>query len=81
MRLARELQPDVILMDFSMPRMNGLEATRAIHGEHPGIRIIGLSMYEEAEQLAAMRAAGAAAYVTKSGPPDALLRAIREQRA
>jgi len=74
---ARRLLPDVILMDFRMPRMNGAETTRVIHTQHPGVRIIGLSMYEEADRAAAMMKAGAAAYVTKSGRPEALLAAIR----
>lgn len=78
---ARELQPDVILMDFSMPGMNGVEATRIIHAERPRIRIIGLSMYAEVERAAAMRDAGAVAYLSKSGRSDALLEAIRQTRA
>ncbi len=79
--LARRLRPDVVLMDFSMPRMDGVEATRTIHGELPEIRIIGLSMYEEADRASAMRHAGAVAYLTKSGKPDVLLAAIRSAAA
>jgi PAS domain S-box-containing protein len=75
--LARAINPDVILMDISMPKMNGIEATRAIHPDQPNIRIIGLSMFDAADQAAAMLEAGAAAYLTKSGNSDALLSAIR----
>ena len=77
---ARELRPDVILMDFGMPQMNGVEATRIIHKEFPKIRIIGLSMYEEADRAAAMLEAGATAYLSKSGRSEVLLHAIREIR-
>jgi two-component system NarL family response regulator len=74
---ARRLLPDVILMDLSMPRMDGIEATHAIHAEMPRIRIICLSMCTRAESAARMLAAGAIAYVTKSGRPEILLAAIR----
>jgi len=74
---AHELLPNVILMDFSMPRMDGVEATRKIHAELPDIRIIGLSMYEEADRAKAMLEAGAAGYVTKSAELEELLAAIR----
>ncbi len=75
--LARKLLPEIILMDVSMPGMNGIEATRIIHAELPDIRIIGLSMFAEDERAAAMRAAGAADYLTKSGPADTLIASIR----
>jgi PAS domain S-box-containing protein len=76
--LAAKLIPEVILMDMSMPKLNGIEATRIIHNEFPEIRIIGLSMFEEAERAQAMREAGAVHYMTKSGASDALIAAIRE---
>jgi CheY-like chemotaxis protein len=75
--LTAKLLPDVILMDMSMPKLNGVEATRIIHNEYPEISIIGLSMFEEAERAQAMRDAGAVQYVMKSGAADMLLAAIR----
>ncbi len=77
-RMAGDLQPDVILMDLSMPRLNGVEATRLIRREWPSIRVIGLSMFDERDGSMRMREAGAVGYVTKSGKPEVLIRAIRE---
>ncbi len=75
--LAQELLPDVILMDMNMPKLNGIEATRILHNEFPDIRVIGLSMFEEVDRSQAMRDAGAISYVTKSGPVEELVNAIR----
>jgi signal transduction histidine kinase len=78
---AREFQPDVILMDISMPKMNGIEATRIISSELPHIRIIGLSMHDKQDQADRMIEAGASAYCTKHGSTDLLLSAIRTATA
>jgi PAS domain S-box-containing protein len=75
---ARHIHPDIILMDFSMPQMDGVEATRRIHEEMPEIRIIGLSMYEERDRSAAMIEAGATAYLPKTGSTDKLIETIRQ---
>jgi len=75
--LIREVKPDVVLMDVSMPGMNGIDATRIVHMEMPEIRVIGLSMFEEDDKAASMRDAGAVNYVTKSGPAEELIEAIR----
>ena len=75
--LAGNLIPDVILMDISMPRMNGIDATRVIHARHPDIRIIGLSLYQEEERAKAMLDSGAVLYLTKTCAPAELKTAIR----
>ncbi|MEN6625814.1 MAG: PAS domain S-box protein [Candidatus Sumerlaeia bacterium] len=77
-RLAREIRPDVILMDVSMPRMNGIEATRAIHRDMPETRIIGLSMFDEADRAETMREAGAVTYLSKTAPSEVLIGAVRQ---
>jgi CheY-like chemotaxis protein len=76
--LTRQHRPDVVIMDISMPVLNGIEATRQIAVEMPGVRVIGLSMHETADMDQAMRDAGAAGYLAKGGPLDALTAAIRE---
>jgi PAS domain S-box-containing protein len=80
-KLAREVRPDVILMDISMPEMNGIEATRIIYSELPGTRIIGLSMSEASDMGASMMEAGAAGYLHKSEKSDVILAAIRNSMA
>jgi signal transduction histidine kinase/ActR/RegA family two-component response regulator len=75
--LTRHLCPDVVLLDVSMPGMDGIEATRRIQAECPGVQVIGLSMYDEAEKAKAMREAGAVAYLGKTCPADVVIAAIR----
>jgi DNA-binding NarL/FixJ family response regulator len=79
-KLAHQVDAEVVVMDVSMPLMSGVEATRRLMQIAPHLRVIGLSMHEEDSMAAAMRQAGAAAYLTKDGPPDALMMAIRAVR-
>ncbi|MFO7914057.1 MAG: response regulator, partial [Desulfotignum sp.] len=74
---ARELHPDVILMDINMPKMDGIQATRIISSELPVVRIVGLSMHDKQDQADQMIRAGASAYCTKDGSTDEILSAIR----
>jgi len=76
--LAKQVVPDVILMDVTMPRLNGIEATRRITAELPGICVIGLSMHDEADMAAMMRRAGAREYLTKDVSAESLIQAIRQ---
>jgi CheY-like chemotaxis protein len=71
------LKPDVVLMDVSMPNMNGIEATRIISNRWPDTRIIGLSMHEREDMAVSILDAGAEAYVSKADGSDQLLTAIR----
>jgi DNA-binding NarL/FixJ family response regulator len=75
--LARELSPDVIIMDISMPGLNGIEATRLIHGENPDIKIIGLSMHSAKRYVQEMFKAGARGYLLKDCDFEELIGAIR----
>jgi PAS domain S-box-containing protein len=75
--LARQTQPDLVIMDVTMPNMNGIEATRRLSTELPHIRVIGLSMHDDTNLASAMREAGAVAYLPKDGPSNLLMSTIR----
>lgn len=74
--LTRQHLPDIVLMDISMPRLNGIEATRKIAAECPGVRVIGLSAHKSRQYANAMLRAGACGYVVKDGDFDELLKAL-----
>jgi two-component system response regulator NreC len=76
-RLARELVPDVIIMDVAMPDLNGIEATRQIVAELPGVKIIALSMHDDRRFVLNMLKAGAAGYMLKDCAFKDLAKAIR----
>ena len=74
----RDLQPDVTLLDMVMPRMDGLEAIRAIKGEFPHARILVLTSFAEDDMVFPAIKSGALGYLLKDSSPDELIRAIRD---
>lgn len=74
---ARELAPDVVIMDISMPNMNGVEATRQIKKESPQIGVVVLTMYGDEEYIFDLVRAGAAGYLLKDTDSAQIAKAIR----
>lgn len=74
--LARTLQPDVVVMDITMPGMDGLEACRIIHQEQPATQVLMLTMHESEEYFLQALRAGAAGYLVKKAAPTELRMAI-----
>jgi len=75
--MARGLSPDVVAMDISMPRMNGIEATRQIKSENPSIKVLALTAYDDFAYVAGLLESGASGYILKSARGDQLVTAIR----
>ena len=78
LRLAKQLTPDVVLMDINLPRMNGLQVTRELKQAAPEVAIIMLTAYHDDEQIFHSVRAGAAAYFPKDVTPRRLVEAIRQ---
>lgn len=74
---ARKLTPDIVVMDVSMPELNGIEGTRQICDELTQTRVIGLSMHKDSVYVREILRAGARGYLMKDSEDDDLLRAIR----
>lgn len=75
--LAGELQPDIVVMDVTMPELNGIEATRRICEAAPRARVLALSMHKDTVYVREILKAGAKGYLLKASPRTAMLEAIR----
>ena len=76
-RKCNQLHPDVVLMDFAMPSLNGLQATIQIRKRNPSTKVIVLTMYETGQHIEEVLRAGASGYVLKKAPSSELISAIR----
>lgn|SRR5262249_2311625 len=75
--LARDCQADVVIMDISMPRLNGAQATAQLREHCPDIKVLALSFHEDTSYLRKLLEAGASGYVLKRSAAEALIHAIR----
>ena len=75
--MAREMGPDVVVMDVAMPQLNGIEATRQLAGDQRDMKIVALSMHSDRRYVSEALKAGASGYVLKDGAFDELISAIR----
>ena len=76
-RLAAEKIPDIVIMDISMPKLNGLEATRLIKKNNPEINILVLTIHDEMEHILGILEAGADGYLVKNASEDEIILAVR----
>jgi DNA-binding NarL/FixJ family response regulator len=79
--LAKDLKPDIVLMDFSMPQLNGIEATRRITAGNSSVRVVMLSMHADRTYVVEAIRAGASGYLLKDSAQEELLEAIRHVAA
>jgi DNA-binding NarL/FixJ family response regulator len=77
LRQARDLKPDVVVMDLSMPELNGLQATERLKAERSPVKVVALTVHEDPSYLLQLCKAGAVGYVLKRSAGDDLIKAIR----
>jgi len=78
---AERLRPDLVLMDLSMPGVDGVEATRRIRASHPDVAVVILTSFSEQPRILGAIDAGAVGYLLKDAEPDELLRGVRSAAA
>ncbi|WP_067482960.1 response regulator [Actinomadura hibisca] len=78
--LVAELRPEVVLMDLRMPRVDGVEATRRIRRDHPGVEVVVLTTYADDESIFAALRAGARGYLTKDAGAEEIAQAVAAVR-
>jgi two-component system nitrate/nitrite response regulator NarL len=81
LRKAKELNPDIVLMDVDMPEMDGLAVTQALKKDMPQIKVLILSMHRQTESVLRLLQSGALGYVLKDAAPEELVRAIESVSA
>jgi NarL family two-component system response regulator LiaR len=80
-RLAAGQRPDVVIMDISMPKLNGIEATQQIKARHPATAVLVLTAYDDDQYIFALLEAGAAGYLLKDVQASELIKAVRSVHA
>jgi NarL family two-component system response regulator LiaR len=80
-RLAASRRPDVVIMDISMPKLNGIEATQQIKARHPATAVLVLTAYDDDQYIFALLEAGAAGYLLKDVQASELIKAVRSVHA
>jgi DNA-binding NarL/FixJ family response regulator len=75
--LARRERPDIVLMDLGLPDQHGIETTAQLVAEHPGLKVVVITMFDDHDSVAAALRAGAIGYVVKDSPPEQIVAAVR----
>ena len=81
LEVAAASQPDLVVMDVSLPDLSGIEATRQVLGQAPEVKVVALSMHADQQYVAGMLEAGASGYVLKGAAASELLQAVRAAQA
>jgi len=77
-KMVEELEPDIVVLDVEMPRMNGLAVARQLTDQHAAVKILALSAYDDRQYILGMLDQGAVGYMIKDEVPEMLVQAIRD---